>query len=67
LQSVAKSLPLVYIFEEVRNILIYQTYTVINIFKATMITFLYFATAIFTFHIAFEKSRERGTLMNMGE
>ena len=67
LQLVAKSLPLVYIFEEVRSILIYQTYSVINIFKATMITFLYFATAVFIFYIAFEKSRERGTLMNMGE
>ena len=67
LQSVAKSLPLVYIFEEVRNILIYQTYSVINIFKATVITFLYFVTAIFIFYVAFEKSRERGTLMNMGE
>ena len=67
LQSVAKSLPLVYVFEEVRSILIYQTYSVINIFKATMITFLYFSTAIFIFCIAFEKSREKGTLMNMGE
>ena len=67
LQSVAKSLPLVYIFEEVRSILIHQTYSVINIFKATIITFLYFATAVFIFYIAFEKSRERGTLMNMGE
>ena len=67
LQSIAKSLPLVYIFEEVRNILIYQTYSVINIFKATMITFLYFSTAVFIFCIAFEKSREKGTLMNMGE
>ena len=42
LQSIAKSLPLVYIFEEVRNILIYQTYSVINIFKATMIPFFTF-------------------------
>ena len=67
LQSIAKSLPLVYIFEEVRNILIYQTYSVINIFKATMITFLYFSTAVFIFCIAFEKSREKGTPMNMGE
>ena len=67
LQSIAKSLPLVYIFEEVRNILIYQTYSVINIFKATMITFLYFSAAVFIFCKAFEKSREKGTLMNMGE
>jgi ABC-2 type transport system permease protein len=67
LQSVAKSLPLVYIFEEVRNILIYQTYSVINIFIATMITFIYFSVAVFIFCIAFEKSREKGTLMNMGE
>ena len=58
LQYIAKSLPLVYIFEEVRNILIYQTYSVINIFKATMITFLYFSTAVFIFYIAFEKSRK---------
>ena len=67
LQLVTKALPLVYIFEEVRNILINQTYSVIKIVKATMITFLYFSTAVFIFCIAFEKSREKGTLMNMGE
>ena len=67
LQSIAKSLPLVYIFEEVRNILMYQTYSVINIFRATMINFLYYSTSVFIFYIAFEKSTEKGTLMNMGE
>ena len=67
LQMVAKSLPLVYIFEEVRNILINQTYSIVNIFKASTITLLYFSAAIFVFYIAFEESRKKGTLMNMGE
>ncbi len=67
LQLIAKSLPLVYIFEEVRNILINQTFIIINIFKASLITLLYFATSIVIFYIAFEQSRKKGSLMNIGE
>ena len=67
LQIIAKSLPLVHIFEEVRNILINQTYNLVNIFKATIITLLYYANSVFIFYIAFEQSRKKGTLMNMGE
>tara|TARA_A100001011_G_scaffold253142_1_gene261414 strand:+ start:3419 stop:4210 length:792 start_codon:yes stop_codon:yes gene_type:complete len=67
LQFIARSLPLVYIFEEIRNILINQTYSNINILKATIITIFYFSTSIGVFFIAFEQSRKKGTLMNMGE
>ncbi len=67
LQNIAKSLPLVYIFEEVRNILINNTYSVINIAKASLINLFYFLNSIFIFLIAFEQSRKKGTLMNMGE
>ena len=67
LQIIAKSLPLVHIFEEVRNILINQTYNLVNLFKATIITLIYFSTSVFIFYIAFEQSRKKGTLMNMGE
>ena len=67
LQIIAKSLPLVHIFEEVRNILMNQSYSIINIFKATVLTLLYFFIAIYIFYISFEQSREKGTLMNMGE
>jgi len=67
LQLVTKALPLVYIFEEVRNILINQTYSIINIFKASLITIMYLTAAIFIFYIAFEQSRKKGILMNMGE
>ena len=67
LQIIAKSLPLVHIFEEVRNILINQTYNLVNIFKATIITLLYYSASVFIFYIAFEQSRKKGTLMNMGE
>ena len=67
LQLVSKALPLVYIFEEVRNILINQNYNIINIFKASMITIMYLIASIFIFYIAFEQSRKKGILMNMGE
>ena len=67
LQIIAKSLPLVHIFEEVRNILINQTYNLVNILKATIITLLYYANSVFIFYIAFEQSQKKGTLMNMGE
>ncbi len=67
LEIIAKSLPLVYIFEEVRNILVNQNFSITNIIKASIITLLYFSFSIAIFYIAFEKSRKKGSLMNMGE
>ena len=67
LQLIAKLLPLVYIFEEVRNILVNQDLIFYNIIKASIITFLYFSFATAIFYISFSQARKRGTLMNMGE
>ena len=67
LQILARFLPLVHIFEEMRNILIYDTINNLQIFKAFSISFLYFVFGIITFYISFSGAKNRGTLINMGE
>ena len=67
LQSVAYALPLVYIFEETRNILINQTVNYENIIHAIYLNVLYLVIAISVFYYSFNKAREKGTLINIGE
>ncbi len=67
LQVIAKLLPLVHIFEEMRNILIYDTINQIQIIKAAVISLIYFVMGIVVFHLSYVGAKNRGTLMNMGE
>jgi ABC-2 type transport system permease protein len=67
LQIIAKLLPLVHIFEEMRNILIYDTINYYQILKATLISFIYFIIGIIVFYWSYDGAKDRGTLMNMGE
>jgi ABC-2 type transport system permease protein len=67
LQLIAKILPLVHIFEEVRNILINDIINYYSIFKSAMISFLYFIFGVIIFYLSHSGARERGTLINMGE
>jgi len=66
-QLLAKGLPLVYIFDEARNILINGTVNLKNIFYAYYLNLFYLILSIIIFHISFNKAREKGTLINMGE
>ena len=67
LQSIAKLLPLVHIFEEMRNILIYDIINYLQIFKAILISFLYFVIGVTAFYLSYSGARNRGTLINIGE
>ncbi len=67
LQSIAKLLPLVHIFEEMRNILIYDTLNYFQILKAIIISFVYFVIGIISFYLSYDGAKNRGTLINMGE
>jgi ABC-2 type transport system permease protein len=67
LQILAKALPLVYIFEEVRSILINNIVDYSNIMSALVLNFIYFIIAIFVFYRAFDEARKKGTLINVGE
>ena len=67
LQTIAKLLPLVHIFEEMRNILIYGIINYLQIFKAILISFLYFVIGVITFYLSYSGARNRGTLINIGE
>jgi len=67
LQILAKGLPLVYIFEEARSILVNNVVNYSNITSALMLNLLYFISAISVFYLAFAGAREKGTLVNMGE
>ena len=67
LQILAKGLPLVYIFEEVRSILVNNVVDYRNIFSALILNLIYFISAVLIFYLAFNEARKRGTLVNIGE
>jgi ABC-2 type transport system permease protein len=67
LQLIAKTLPLVYIFEEVRSILLNNIVNYNNILSALMLNVIYFTLSIFVFYSAFSEARKKGTLINVGE
>ena len=66
-QKIAYSLPLVYIFEEARSILIDQTVNYKNIIYAFYLNGIYLVLAITLFYYSFGQARKRGTLINIGE
>jgi len=67
LQIIAKALPLVHIFEEMRNILINDIINYYNIFKSISIAIVYFIIGVIVFYISYFGAKNRGTLINMGE
>ncbi len=67
LQIIAKGLPLVHIFEEMRNILMTETVNYFNILKSILISILYFIFGIMIFYFSYSGAKNRGTLINMGE
>ena len=67
LQIIAKSLPLVHIFEEMRNILINQTVNVSEIIKSILISTVYFVGGVLIFYISYYGAKKKGTLINIGE
>jgi ABC-2 type transport system permease protein len=66
-QNIALYLPLVYIFEEARNILINQTVNTQNIIQAFYLNLVYFIIAVSIFYYSFNQARKKGTLINIGE
>jgi len=67
LQLLAKTLPLVYIFEEVRSILMDNVVNYKNILTALALNLIYFVSAVVIFYSAFKEARKKGTLINVGE
>ena len=67
LQVIAKLLPLVHIFEEMRNILIYDIINYSQIIKAILISLAYFVIGVIVFYLSYDGAKKRGTLINMGE
>ncbi len=67
LQIIAKGLPLVHIFEEVRNILLNNMINYSNIILSISISLGYFIFGIVIFYISYFGAKKRGTLINMGE
>ena len=67
LQYIAKLLPLVHIFEEMRNILINETVNYLTLLKSISISSLYFLLGVLVFYLSYYGARIRGTLINIGE
>ena len=66
-QVIAKGLPLVYIFDETRNILINGLVDYENIKQAYLLNLVYLIFGIGLFYLSFLRARVKGTLINMGE
>ena len=66
-QIIAKGLPLVYIFDETRNILLNGFVNYENIKQAYLLNLVYLIFGICLFYFSFLKARVKGTLINMGE
>ena len=66
-QFIAKALPLVYIFDEARNILINDFVNYDNLKYAYLLNIIYLIIGIGLFYRSFLKARVKGTLINMGE
>ena len=67
LQIIAKLLPLVHLFEEMRSILIDNLVNYYAVLKACIISLIYFIMGIFLFYCSYNGAKMRGTLINMGE
>ena len=66
-QVIAKGLPLVYIFDETRNILLNNLVNYENLKQAYLLNMIYLIFGICLFYYSFLKARIKGTLINMGE
>ena len=66
-QIIAKGLPLVYIFDETRNILLNGFVNYDNLKQAYFLNIIYLTFGISLFYFSFLKARIKGTLINMGE
>ena len=67
LQIISKGLPLVHIFEEMRNMLINEQVNYYNIYKSILISLVYFVLGVIIFYASYYGAKKRGTLINMGE
>ena len=67
LQIIAKALPLVNIFEEMRSILLNGNVNYFDIIKSISISILYFILGVIIFYVSYFGAKVRGTLINMGE
>ena len=67
LQIIAKLLPLVHLFEEMRNILIDNVVNYYAVLKGCIISSVYFIVGIIVFYCSYNGAKIRGTLINMGE
>ena len=67
LQLIAKLLPLVHLFEEMRSILIENLVNYYTVLKACIISLVYFIIGIIVFYWSYNGAKLRGTLINMGE
>ena len=67
LQVISKFLPLVYVFEEARSILVNNIVNYDNIIIALVLNLIYFTIAVAVFYFSFYGARKKGTLVNMGE
>ena len=66
-QNIARGLPLVYIFEEARSILVTNVVNFEYIKNAFMLNSLYLFLGIFLFYYSFAQARKKGSLINIGE
>ena len=67
LQIIAKALPLVHIFEEMRSILINQSVNLNILIISISLSIGYFTFGVIVFYISYYGAKKKGTLINIGE
>ena len=66
-QNLARVLPLVYIFDKARNILVNNIFDYKNILYAFYLNAIYLIIGISLFYYSFYQARKKGSLINIGE
>ena len=66
LQIIAKILPLVHIFEEMRSILMNNSVNYLILLKSISISVVYFSFGVIVFYISYFGAKKRGTLNKHG-
>ena len=66
-QFIAKGLPLVYIFDETRNILLNGSIDYTNLKQAYLLNLIYLIIGLVLFYLSFLRARIKGTLINRSE
>ncbi len=66
-QKIAKFVPVSYIFENMRSVLLHSTFSFKEILRSYLLNLLYFFVSLFIFLLSFRLAKKQGKLTKIGE